>query len=96
MLATDKYKGTTAIMVIDEEEHYTAYERIQKRFSEAPIIQGIISSSERLYETSGAKETKRKLDDAAPTHFIFVLKDRPWFYLSKNSFNTRNKTLLIF
>ena len=38
--AADKYDGTTAVMVIDEEENLNAYERIQKRLSEAPLIQG--------------------------------------------------------
>ena len=36
----DKYEGSTAIMVIDEEEHLTAWERMQRRLSDAPIIQG--------------------------------------------------------
>ena len=38
--AADKYEGSTAIMVIDEEEHLTAWERMQRRLSDAPIIQG--------------------------------------------------------
>jgi hypothetical protein len=41
--AADKYEGTTAMMVIDETENLTAYERIQERLKEAPIIQGEIS-----------------------------------------------------
>lgn len=38
--AADKYKGSVAIMVINEEENLNAYERIQRRLSEAPLIQG--------------------------------------------------------
>ena len=38
--AADKYEGSTAIMVIDEDEHLTAWERMQRRLSDAPIIQG--------------------------------------------------------
>lgn len=38
--AADKYEGSTAIMIIDEEEHLTAWERMQRRLSDAPIIQG--------------------------------------------------------
>ena len=41
--AADKYEGTTAMMIIDETENLTAYERIQERLKEAPIIQGEIS-----------------------------------------------------
>ena len=38
--AADKYEGTTAVMIIDEAENLNAYERIQRRLSEAPLIQG--------------------------------------------------------
>jgi hypothetical protein len=34
------YDGVVDIMVIDESEHLTAWERMQKRLTEAPIIQG--------------------------------------------------------
>ena len=34
------YTGTVEIMVIDPSEHLTAWERMQRRLSEAPIIQG--------------------------------------------------------
>jgi hypothetical protein len=32
--------GTVDIMVIDESEHLTAWERMQKRLKDAPIISG--------------------------------------------------------
>jgi len=38
--AADRYEGSTAVMIIDEEEHLTAWERMQRRLSDAPIIQG--------------------------------------------------------
>lgn len=34
------YTGTVDIMVIDEDEHLTAWERMQRRLTEAPIISG--------------------------------------------------------
>lgn len=34
------YTGPVAIMVIDESENLTAWERMQKRLTDAPIIQG--------------------------------------------------------
>jgi len=34
------YKGPTDLMMIDESEHMGAWEKMQKRLSEAPIIQG--------------------------------------------------------
>lgn len=39
-----EYTGTVEIMVIDESEHLTAWERMQKRLTEAPIISGRILS----------------------------------------------------
>jgi hypothetical protein len=36
-----EYTGTVEIMVIDESEHLTAWERMQRRLEEAPIIQGM-------------------------------------------------------
>ena len=35
-----EYTGPVEIMVIDEREHLTAWERMQRRLTEAPIIQG--------------------------------------------------------
>ncbi len=36
----EEYTGPVAIMVIDESENMTAWERMQKRLTEAPVIQG--------------------------------------------------------
>lgn len=38
--AADRYEGISAVMIIDESEQLTAWERMQKRLSDAPIIQG--------------------------------------------------------
>jgi len=35
-----EYTGPVAIMVIDESENLTAWERMQKRLTDAPVIQG--------------------------------------------------------
>jgi hypothetical protein len=37
-----EYTGPVEIMVIDESEHLTAWERMQKRLTDAPIIQGAL------------------------------------------------------
>jgi len=39
------YDGPLEIMVIDESENLTAWERMQKRLTEAPIIQGMMSAN---------------------------------------------------
>jgi hypothetical protein len=36
------YTGPVDIMIIDESEHLTAWERMQRRLTDAPIIQGMI------------------------------------------------------
>ena len=36
----EEYTGPVSIMVIDESENLTAWERMQKRLTEAPVIQG--------------------------------------------------------
>jgi hypothetical protein len=35
-----EYSGPVSIMVIDESENLTAWERMQKRLTDAPVIQG--------------------------------------------------------
>jgi hypothetical protein len=58
-----EYTGPVAIMVIDPSENLTAWERMQKRLADAPVIQSILQKTEEIYEQSGAKELKRKVDD---------------------------------
>jgi hypothetical protein len=45
-----EYTGPVEIMVIDESEHLTAWERMQKRLAEAPIIQGTVVAVSFLFE----------------------------------------------
>jgi import inner membrane translocase subunit TIM44 len=87
--AADKYEGTTAMMIIDEEDNLNAFERIQRRLGEAPIIQGIFSSSERLYEESGAKSAKGKLDDAREdAREAWETSQNPWVYRVSSVYDT--------
>lgn len=87
--AADKYQGTTAVMIFDEEEHLTAFERIQKRLSEAPIIMGIHKRTEELYDKSGAKDMKRKLDDVTEdAREAWETSQNPWVYRVSNVYDT--------
>lgn len=36
----EEYKGSKDVMLIDPEEHLTAWERMERRLRDAPIIQG--------------------------------------------------------
>ncbi len=87
--AADKYEGTTAIMIIDEEENLNAFERIQRRLSEAPIIQGIFASSEQIFEQSGARKVKEKIDDAREdAREAWETSQNPWVYRVSSVYDT--------
>lgn len=87
--AADKYEGTTAIMIIDEDENLNAFERIQKRLSEAPIIQGIMNSGQQIYEKSGAREAKEKLEDVKEdAREAWETSQNPWVYRVSSVYET--------
>jgi len=84
-----EYAGPVSIMVIDESEHLTAWERMQKRLADAPIIQDILNKSEIVYEKSGAKDVKKKLDhlkeDATEA---WETSQNPWVYRVSSVYET--------
>lgn len=87
--AADKYEGTTAIMIVNEEDHLNAFERMQKRLSEAPIIQSILSAGEDLYERSGAKTVKEKMDHVKEdAREAFETSQNPWVYRVSSVYET--------
>mmetsp|Transcript_9017 Transcript_9017/g.12835 ORF Transcript_9017/g.12835 Transcript_9017/m.12835 type:complete len:499 (+) Transcript_9017:190-1686(+) len=87
--AADKYDGTTAIMIIDENENIGAFERIQKRLSEAPIIQGIMNQAEQVYEKSGAKKVREKIDHASEdAREAWETSQNPWVYRASSVYET--------
>lgn len=83
------YTGPVDIMVIDESEHLTAWERMQKRLTKAPIIQDILERSEELYVKSGAKNAKEKVDvlkeDAREA---WETSQNPWVYRISSVYDT--------
>lgn len=87
--AADKYEGTSAIMVINEEENLNAFERIQKRLSEAPIIQGILHSGQQIYERSGVKKVREKLEDVKDdAKEAWETSQNPWIYRVSSVYDT--------
>jgi len=68
--AADKYKGSTAVMVINEEDNFNAFERIQKRLSEAPIIQGVFQFCDWFLNFDN---TDYMLDGHVMFSFIFIV-----------------------
>ena len=83
------YTGPVEIMVIDESEHLTAWERMQRRLTDAPIIQNILTKSEIVYEQSGAKQAKEKIDhlreDATEA---WETSQNPWVYRASSVYDT--------
>lgn len=87
--AADKYEGTTAIMVIDESENLTAFERIQKRLSEAPIIQDILGKSQEIYEKSGAPKAREKISNISEdAREAWETSQNPWVYRVSSVYDT--------
>jgi import inner membrane translocase subunit TIM44 len=87
--AANKYQGTTAIMVIDESENLNTFERIQKRLSEAPIIQDILGAAEQIYEKSGARNAKEKIDHVREdAREAWETSQNPWVYRVSSVYDT--------
>jgi len=87
--AADKYEGTTAIMVIDESENLTAFERIQKRLSEAPIIQDILGKSQEIYEKSGGPKAREKISNISEdAREAWETSQNPWVYRVSSVYDT--------
>lgn len=83
------YKGSVEIMVIDPSENLTAWERMQKRLAEAPIIDDIISRSQEVYETSGAKDYKQKVDHLKEdAQEAWETSQNPWVYRASSVYDT--------
>jgi import inner membrane translocase subunit TIM44 len=85
----EEYTGPVAIMVIDESENMTAWERMQKRLTDAPVIQDILSRSEQVYEKSGAKKAKQKVDHLTEdAREAWETSQNPWVYRASSVYET--------
>jgi len=86
--AADKYEGTTA-MVIDEEENLSAWERMEQRLKDAPIIKNILEQTEQIYEKSGAAKAKEKIDDIKhDAQEAWETSQNPWVYRVSSVYDT--------
>jgi import inner membrane translocase subunit TIM44 len=87
--AADKYQGTTAIMIIDEQQNLSAYERIQQRLSEAPLIQSIFKTADQIYTKSGASQAKEQLGNVAEdAREAWDTSQNPWVYRVSSVYDT--------
>jgi len=84
-----KYTGPVEIMVIDESEHLTAWERMQRRLTDAPIIQDMLTRSEEVYVKSGAKDVKQKVDHLREdAREAWETSQNPWVYRASSVYDT--------
>jgi import inner membrane translocase subunit TIM44 len=89
----EEYKGSKDIMLIDPEEHLSAWERMERRLKDAPIIQDILERSSELYEKSGAQEKVDKArqnlnhlkEDATEA---WETSQNPWVYRASSVYDT--------
>lgn len=89
----EEYKGSKDIMLIDPEEHLSAWERMEKRLRDAPIIADILEKSSKVYEKSGAQErvqkTQQKIkhlkEDAEEA---WETSQNPWVYRASSVYDT--------
>lgn len=82
--AADNYEGTTAIMIIDEEENMNAFERIQKRLSEAPIINDILGKLDDV--TAAPREKMAHVKEDAQE--AWETSQNPWVYRASSVYDT--------
>lgn len=84
-----EYTGPVDIMVIDPNEHLTAWERMQRRLTEAPIIQRALEHSDEFLEKTGAKKAKKKLDHLSEdAREAWETSQNPWVYRASSVYDT--------
>jgi len=83
------YTGSVDIMVIDPSENLTAWQRMQRRLTEAPIIADMLARSEKIYEESGAKKIKQRVDDLKEdAKEAWETSQNPWVYRLSSVYDT--------
>jgi mitochondrial import inner membrane translocase subunit TIM44 len=83
------YTGPVDIMIIDPSEHLTAWERMQKRLTDAPIIQNILQQTQEIYEKSGAAEVhKRATHIREDAKEAWETSQNPWVYRISSVYDT--------
>lgn len=84
-----EYTGPVDIMVIDPSEHLTAWERMQRRLTEAPIIQRVLEHSDEFLEKSGAKKVKKQFDHLSEdAKEAWETSQNPWVYRASSVYDT--------
>ena len=83
------YVGPVEIMVIDPSENLTAWERMQKRLTDAPIIASVLQRTEHVYEKSGARKVKERIEDIKEdAKEAWETSQNPWVYRVSSVYDT--------
>lgn len=83
------YDGPVDILVIDPSEHLTAWERMQRRLTEAPVIQDVLQRTEEFYESSGARKVKERVDEVREdAREAWETSQNPWVYRISSVYDT--------
>ena len=81
------YDGPSALMIVDED--LGAWEKLQKRIAEAPIIKGILGASHKVFEQTGMNKAKKKLDDIGEdAREAWETSQNPWVYRLSSVWDT--------
>jgi import inner membrane translocase subunit TIM44 len=83
------YAGPVEVMVIDPSEHLTAWERMQRRLTDAPVIQDVLARTEEFYEKSGARKVKDRVDEVTEdAREAWETSQNPWVYRMSSVYDT--------
>mmetsp|Transcript_8313 Transcript_8313/g.10898 ORF Transcript_8313/g.10898 Transcript_8313/m.10898 type:complete len:404 (+) Transcript_8313:77-1288(+) len=83
------YTGPVEVMVIDPSEQLTAWERMQKRLTDAPIIQDMLSRTDEFYDNSGARKAKERIDEIKEdAREAWDTSQNPWVYRASSVYDT--------
>jgi hypothetical protein len=84
-----EYTGPVEIMIIDPSENLSAWERMQKRLTDAPIIQDMLARTGDAYEKSGARQYKEKVDHLKEdAQEAWETSQNPWVYRLSSVYDT--------
>ena len=81
------YDGPSSLMIVDEE--LPAWEKLQRRIAEAPIIKGILGASHKVFEQTGINDARRKLGDIGDdAREAWETSQNPWVYRLSSVWDT--------
>jgi len=85
--AADKYEGVTAMTLVKDE--LSAWEKMQQRLTEAPIIQSILGTTSQILQRTGVDKAKKRLEDLKhDASEAWETSQNPWVYRLSSVYDT--------